>query len=86
MHMKHRNAQPWMAGQGVMRHGRRIKAGFVKHRKSKSIIPTVSKQLRYALTRESVHKPVTWSEAPHTVPKYSLEYNALKKYVSIAIN
>ena len=54
--------------------------GFVKHRKSKSIIPTVSKQLRYALTRESVHKPVTWSEAPHTVPKYSLEYNSLKKY------
>ncbi|WP_308802439.1 hypothetical protein, partial [Agathobacter sp.] len=47
---------------------------------------TVSKQLHYSLTRESVHKPVTWSEAPHTVPKYSLEYNSLKKYVSIAIN
>jgi hypothetical protein len=31
--MKHRNALPWKAGQGVMRHGRRIKAGFVKHRK-----------------------------------------------------
>ena len=42
MHMKHRNAQPWMAGQGVMRHGRRIKAGFVKHRKPKGIIPTDS--------------------------------------------
>ncbi|HCI93519.1 hypothetical protein DW775_09765 [Agathobacter rectalis] len=36
--MKHRNAQPWTAGQGVMRHGRRIKAGFVKHRKTVSII------------------------------------------------
>ncbi|RGW39697.1 hypothetical protein DWV78_08515 [Agathobacter rectalis] len=34
MPMKPRNAQPWTAGQGVMRHGRRIKAGFVKHRKT----------------------------------------------------
>ena len=42
MHMKHRNAQPWMAGQGVMRHGRRIKAGFVKHRNTISIIRTES--------------------------------------------
>ena len=47
--MKHRNAQPWTAGQGVMRHGRRIKAGFVKHRKTVSIISTVSKPLRYSL-------------------------------------
>ena len=47
---------------------------------------TVSRQLRYSLTRESVHKPVTCDEAPHAVPKYSLEYNSLKKYVSIAIN
>ncbi|ACR76135.1 Hypothetical protein EUBREC_2404 [Agathobacter rectalis ATCC 33656] len=42
MHMKHRNAQPWMAGQGVMRHGRRIKAVFVKHRNTISIIRTES--------------------------------------------
>ena len=28
-------APPWTAGQGVMRHGWRIKAGFVKHRKHK---------------------------------------------------
>ena len=48
--VKHRNAQPWTAGQGVMRHGRRIKAGFVKHRKTVSIISTVSKPLRYSLT------------------------------------
>ncbi|HCI94634.1 hypothetical protein DW951_05935 [Agathobacter rectalis] len=34
MPMKPRNVQPWTAGQGVMRHGRRIKAGFVKHRKT----------------------------------------------------
>ena len=32
MPKKNRNARPWTAGQGVMRHGRRIKAGFVKHR------------------------------------------------------
>ena len=30
-----RRYAPWTAGQGVMRHGRRIKAGFVKHRKLK---------------------------------------------------
>ena len=40
---------------------------------------TVSRQLRYSLTRESVHKPVTWDEAPHTVPKYSLKYNFFEK-------
>lgn len=45
--------------------------GFVKHRKSKSIIPTVSRQLRYSLTRESVHKPGTWNEAPYAVAEYS---------------
>ncbi|MBD9142527.1 MAG: hypothetical protein EGP61_10975 [[Eubacterium] rectale] len=33
MHMEPRNVLPWTAGQGVMRHGRRIKAGFVEHRK-----------------------------------------------------
>ncbi|RGI69577.1 hypothetical protein DXD95_03580 [Agathobacter rectalis] len=38
MPTKHRNAQPWTAGQGVMRHGRRIKAGFVKQRNPASII------------------------------------------------
>ena len=47
---------------------------------------TVSRQLRYSLTRESVHKPGTWNEAPHTVSKYSLEYNSLKKYDLNAIN
>ena len=40
---------------------------------------TVSRQLRYALMRESVHKPGTWNEAPHTVPKYSLKYNFFEK-------
>ncbi len=40
---------------------------------------TVSRQLRYSLTRESVHKPGTWNEAPHTVPKYSLKYNFFEK-------
>ena len=30
---------------------------------------TVSKQLRYSLTRESVHKPGTWNEAPYAVTK-----------------
>ena len=47
---------------------------------------TVSKPLRYSLKRGSVPQPVTCDEAPHTVPKYSLEYNSLKKYASIAIN
>ena len=42
MPKKNRNARPWTAGQGVMRHGRRIKAGFVKHKKPKGIIPTDS--------------------------------------------
>ena len=37
-----RNAPAWTPGQGVMRHGRRIKAGFVKHKKPKGIIPTDS--------------------------------------------
>lgn len=32
---------------------------------------TVSKPLRYSLKRGSVPQPVTWSEAPHAVPKYS---------------
>jgi len=36
--MKHRNVLPWTAGQGVMRHGWSIKAGFVKHRPTSSII------------------------------------------------
>ena len=40
---------------------------------------TVSRQLRYSLTRESVHRPGTWNEAPHTVPKYSLKYNFFEK-------
>ena len=30
---------------------------------------TVSRQLRYSLTRESVHKPGTWNEAPCAVAK-----------------
>ena len=30
---------------------------------------TVSRQLRYSLTRESVHKPGTWNEAPCAVTK-----------------
>ncbi len=38
MPMEHRNVLPWTAGQGVMRHGRRIKAGFVEHRPTSSII------------------------------------------------
>ena len=42
MPVKHRNPQPWTAGEGVMRHGRRIKAGFVEHRKTMSIIRTAS--------------------------------------------
>jgi len=29
-------AHAWTHGQGVMRHGRRVKAGRVKHRKPKS--------------------------------------------------
>ena len=37
MHMEPRNVLPWTAGQGVMRHGRRIKAGFVEHRKPYSV-------------------------------------------------
>ena len=32
---------------------------------------TVSRQLRYSLTRESVHKPGTWNEAPYAVAEYS---------------
>ena len=40
---------------------------------------TVSKPLRYSLKRGSVPQPVTWSEAPHTVPKYSLKYNFFEK-------
>ena len=47
---------------------------------------TVSRQFRYSLTRERVHKPGTWNEAPHTVPKYSLKYNFFEKYDLNAIN
>ena len=38
----HNNAPPRMAGQGVMCHGRHIKAGLVEHRKTMSIIRTAS--------------------------------------------
>lgn len=37
--MKHRNPQPWMAVEGVMRHGRHIKAGFVKPKKTQKHNP-----------------------------------------------
>ena len=40
---------------------------------------TVSKQLRYSLTRESVPKPVSWYEAPYAVAK-----NIMTKYHSSA--
>jgi hypothetical protein len=30
---------------------------------------TVSKPLRYSLTQESVHQPVTWDKAPYAVAK-----------------
>ena len=47
---------------------------------------TVSKQLRYALMRESVHLPVSGDEAPHAVPKYSPGDYFFEKYDLNAIN
>ena len=53
--MKHRNALPWTAGQGVMRHGRRIKAGFVSLRNTPGIIRTDTWQRSVANARVRMH-------------------------------
>ena len=43
---------------------------------------TVSKQLRYSLTQESVHQPFSWDKAPYAVAKkyidncYTIGYNS----------
>ena len=41
---------------------------------------TVSRQLRYALMRESVPQPVSRDEAPHSVTKYSPRDDFFEKY------
>ena len=55
MPKKNRNARPWTAGQGVMRHGRRIKAGFVSLRNTPGIIRTDTWQRSVANARVCVY-------------------------------
>ena len=86
MPMIHKNELPRMGAQGEPRHGRRVSTVLSGIETLKSIIRTVSKQLRYTLTKEclrcrAVHsgclRPITlW--LPHLL-------RSIRSYIRVCI-